>query len=103
MRVNNLIAITNVDGVATLGGFEDVFASIVGVLLGLSGVALFLMLIVGGYKLITSGDNPQNAEIAKKTITYAIGGMVLIASAYLILRFIGVFTGADLNTFRVVI
>lgn len=68
---------------------------IVGVALGFAGIALFIMLLVGGFKYITSGGDPKAAEGAKKTLTYAIGGMVLIACSYLILRVIADFTGVN--------
>ena len=93
--------IANEDGVATLQGLEGVFQNLVSVVLGFAGIALFLMLVVGGYKYITSGGDPKSVESAKNTLTYAIVGIVLLASAYLILRFIGVFTGAGVENFRV--
>jgi len=95
--------IENEGGVATLRGFEGVFESIITVALELAAIALFLMLVVGGFKYITSGGDPKSVESAKNTLTYAILGMVLLASAFLILRFIGVFTGADVENFQVLI
>jgi hypothetical protein len=71
--------------------------------LGFAGIALFIMLVVGGFRYITSGGNPKAVESARNTLTYAILGMVLLASAYLILRFIGVFTGAPVEDFRIFI
>jgi len=97
------VPIANEDGVATLRGLEGIFQNLVSVVLGFAGIALFLMLVVGGYKYITSGGDPKSVESAKNTLTYAIVGIVLLASAYLILRFIGVFTGAGVENFRVFI
>lgn len=90
-----------VNGVVTLAGIDDVFAAIIGVVLGLSGIALFLMLVSAGFKMITSGANPKAKEAAQNTATYAIFGMVVVASAYLILRFVGLFTGADVLNFTI--
>ena len=95
--------IANEDGVATLRGLEGIFQNIITVVLGFAGIALFIMLIIGGFKFITSGGDPKAAESARNTLTSAIAGMVLLASAYLILRFIGVFTGAQVENFRVFI
>ncbi|OGM15802.1 hypothetical protein A2V56_01020 [Candidatus Woesebacteria bacterium RBG_19FT_COMBO_42_9] len=86
---------------ATFSDIEVAFARIVLVILGLAAIVLFIMLLVGGFKFITAGGDPKAVESAKKTLTYAIAGMVLVASAYLILRFIGVFTGIDVVNFRV--
>ena len=91
----------NAENAASLRDLEVVFAKIVSVILGLAAIALFIMLLVGGFKFITAGGDPKAVESAKKTLTYAIAGMVLTASAYLILRFINVFTGVDVVNFRV--
>jgi hypothetical protein len=94
--------IDTVNGVATLKGLEGVFSNVVGVALGFAGIVLFIMLIIGGFKYITAGGDPKGIDSAKKTLTYAIGGMVLIALAYLILRFIEQFTGAQVTQFKIV-
>lgn len=86
-------------GVAILRGLEGVFSSLISVALGLAGIALFIMLVIGGLRYITSGGDPKAAEAARRTLTFAILGMVLVASAFLILRFIGRFTGADIGNF----
>ena len=91
----------NAENAATLQDFEAVFARVVSAILGFAAIVLFIMLLAGGFKLITAGGDPKAAESAKKTITYAIAGMVVVASAFLILRFIGVFTGVDVVNFRV--
>lgn len=91
--------IENVDNVATLKGLEGIFENVISVALGLGAIALFIMLLMGGVKYITSGGDPKRIEEARKALTYAILGMVLLASAYLILRFIGIFTGADISNF----
>src|SRR3989344_6669770 len=87
--------------VATLGGLEGLFDNVISAALALGGIILFVMLIIGGFTYITAGDDPQNAEAAKKTLTTAIGGMVLIALAFLILRVIATFTGAGVTEFTI--
>jgi hypothetical protein len=89
------------DSPATLRDFEVVFSRIVEIVLGLAGVVLFLMLIMGGFRFITAGGDPKAIEGAKKTLTYAIGGIVLIALSFLILRFISTFTGVDVTQFKI--
>lgn len=93
--------IKTVDGVATLQGFEGVFENVITVMLGLGGIVLFIMLIMGGFKFITAGGDPKAIEGAKKTLTYAIAGIVLIALSFLILRFISTFTGVDVTQFKI--
>lgn len=40
-----------------------------------------LMIIIGGFFLVTSGGNPERVETGKKTITYAIVGFVVVVLA----------------------
>ena len=87
--------------VVQLRYLECIFDRLVGYFLALAGVLFFLMLIVGGYKYITSGGDPKSVEFAKKTLTYAIGGLIFIAVSFLILRFIEVFTGARITNFTI--
>lgn len=87
--------------VATIKGFEWIFQNAVFSIISLAGIVLFVMLLFGGFKLLTSGGNPESVTSAQKTITYAIVGIAIIALSYLILSFIQTFTGANITTFRV--
>ena len=87
--------------VATIKGFEWIFNNTITVILGLAGIILFIMLLIGGFTLLTSGDNVEKAAAARKTITYAVGGIVVAALAYLILVLIYQFTGANVTVFRI--
>jgi len=86
---------------AQLSELDDVFGNVVFVILALAGIVLFVTFIMGGIKFITAGSDPKAAESAKKTITSAILGMVLLAAAYLILTLIGYITGIDLSNFTI--
>ena len=90
-----------INGVATIKGFEWIFRNVVTSIIGFAGIALFLLLLVGGFKYLTSGGNPEGVASAQKTITYALIGIVIIALAYLILLTIQVFTGAEITVFTV--
>lgn len=91
----------NATDVARLQDLEGVFGNVVNAVLGLAGIVLFIMLILGGFSYITSGDDPKKVESARNTLTYAIGGMIFIALAYLILKFIETFTGAPVTEFKI--
>lgn len=52
------------------------------------GVASVVMIIVGGLKYITSGGDSGNVSGAKNTILYAIIGIVVVALAQFIVRFV---------------
>ena len=85
-----------------ISGFNTLFSNVLNVVVAFAAVILFIMLIVGGFKFITSGGNPKNVEAAKQTLTYAILGMVLVASAFFIIQVIQQFTGAPIEEFNVV-
>ena len=84
-----------VDGVPTLKGLEAVFSNVVSVVLGLSGVVLFIMLIVGGFKYLTAGGDPKALEAAKGTLSHAILGLVVLVLAFIILKVIAEVTGVS--------
>lgn len=52
------------------------------------GVVAVVMIIVGGFRYITSGGNDSSVSGAKNTILYAIVGLVIVALAQIIVRFV---------------
>lgn len=88
-------------GIATLQNLECIFSKVVGIVLGIAGIAFFILLLSSGFKFITSGGDPKALEGAKKTLTYAIGGFILIIASYLILLLIKEFTGVDVTVFKI--
>ncbi len=89
------------EGPATIGDLEVVFGNVVRAAIGLAGITLLVMLLIGGFNLITAGAEAPKAEAAKKTITFAIFGFVFIALSYLILTLITSLTGVDVTQFRI--
>jgi len=87
--------------VATFQCFESLFKNVVVSLTALVGIALFIMLVVGGYGFLLSGGDQKKLEKARGTLTAAITGVVVIVVAYLILRTISLFTGVDVTKFTI--
>jgi len=87
------------DDVATLKGFECVFRNILGVVVKLAGIALLVMLLVGGFKLMTAGGDAKKAASAHQTMTYAIIGLVAILGTWFIFLLIRAITGVDVLQF----
>lgn len=52
------------------------------------GVVAVIMIIIGGLKYITSSGDSNNITSAKNTILYAIIGLVIVAMAQFIVRFV---------------
>ncbi len=57
-------------------------------LLGIAGAVAVLFIVIGGVKLVTSVGNPKRLEDAKKTLTYAIIGLVAVLLSTVILNII---------------
>ncbi len=75
-----------VDGVPTLKCFEVVFSNILFMSSSLIVLVLFVMLFIGGFKYLTSLGNPEKVKSAQNTMKYAIIGVILFMSAFLILK-----------------
>src|SRR5262245_16061209 len=67
---------------------SDFIIRIINIGLGLAGLVAVLFLIIGGFRYITSAGNEETAENAKKIITNAIIGVVVIILAFVIVRVI---------------
>ena len=93
----------NYGDVATVGSLEMLFANFIRAIVALAGIALFIMLLIGGFGFLFAGGDQKKLETARGTLTNAIMGLVIIVAAYLILRIIGVFTGLTntITTFSV--
>ena len=57
-------------------------------ILGLSGSIMLLMVIYGGFLMLTSSGNAQQIEKAKKVLVGAIIGLVIVFVAYTAVEFI---------------
>lgn len=87
--------IMNIGGVdiPTLRCFEAVFQNILTIAVSLAVLALFVMLIIGGFRFLTSGGDAKQAGAARSTMTYAVIGIALLALTFLIFKLIESFTG----------
>lgn len=93
---------TTEEDAAQFKDLEIVFENILGIIFPLAGIAVFIMLLVGGFQKLTSGGDPKANEKAAKTITYAIIGLALLVGIWFILRFIKEFTGVDVTEFKII-
>ncbi len=66
---------------------NSIVHTIVNLLSAIVGIVAVIMIIVGGFRYITSGGNDTSVTSAKNTILYAIIGLVVVALAQLIVRF----------------
>ena len=79
-----------VDGVPTLKCFEVVFQNILGMASALVIVVLFVMFVIGAFNYLTSLGNAEKLKKAQGTLRYAVVGLIIFLSAFLILKVIDV-------------
>jgi len=65
----------------------DTIKTVVEVISILAGVAAVVMIIVGGFRYVTSAGNPESLKSARNTILYAIVGLIVVALAQIIVHF----------------
>jgi len=86
---------------ARLGNLDQVFESILSIALIVIALIVVAMLVIGGYKYLLAGADKDAAAKAKNTLTYAIGGLILAISAWMILRIFGNFLGIEVGNFSI--
>lgn len=69
--------------------------NLVTVLFAIAGLIFFFMLIMGGLRYMTAGGDPKNAESARKTLTNAVIGLMIVVSAYLVTTVLSELIGTD--------
>lgn len=66
----------------------SILTTIINIFSLLVGFISVIMIIVGGFKYITSGGDSGNISSAKNTIIYALVGLAIVALAQFIVRFV---------------
>jgi magnesium-transporting ATPase (P-type) len=67
---------------------NDVIKKIINILSWVVGVISVIMIIIAGFRYVTSGGQEKGVTGAKNTIMYAIIGLVVVALAQVIVRFV---------------
>lgn len=79
---------TNCNAEAGTSTINNIIKQVVNIFSLVVGVVAVIMIIVGGLKYITSGGDSSSVSSAKNTILYAIIGLVIVALAQFIVRFV---------------
>lgn len=92
-RICTGVEIQNPDGTTQCqedgeGGLAGLVKKIINIFSWVVGVVAVIMIIIAGFKYITSGGNDSQVASAKNTILYAIVGLVIVALAQVIVRFV---------------
>lgn len=67
---------------------NSVISTVINIFSLVVGVVSVIMIIIGGLRYITSGGDSGKVSGAKNTILYAIIGLVIVALAQFIVRFV---------------
>ncbi len=67
---------------------NKVIKTVVNVLSLVVGLVAVIMVIVGGFKMITSGGDSNKLSSGRNTVLYAIVGLVVVATAQFIVQFV---------------
>jgi len=69
-------------------GFVCILTTVLQILLSLAFILAVIFVVISGYRFITSQGNEESVTKAKKNLTWAIAGIVLIVLAWIILAVI---------------
>jgi len=67
---------------------NSIVTTVINVFSWLVGVVSVIMIIVGGFKYVTSGGESSGVTSAKNTILYAIVGLIIVAISQVIVKFV---------------
>jgi hypothetical protein len=85
------IDFTNTNKSCSTNGASDansLVKTVINVLSLIVGAVAVVMLIVGGFRYVTSGGKQESVAGAKNTILYALIGLVIVAVAQIVVRFV---------------
>lgn len=76
------ITFTGLENPSKLSSLDELFSKYLPQAIGLiGGMAFMIVLLIGGFQYITSSGNEEQAERGKKTIMWAVIGIIVIAIA----------------------
>lgn len=87
----------NAPDVLTINCIFIVVQNIINAALAFSGVIAVFLIIYSGVKYISSRGNQEAIEGARKTLNFAIIGLIIIMFSFVFLRLIAFFTGLDVE------
>lgn len=76
--------------------FSAIIPKIITLILIVGSIIFFFMLLIGGVQWISSGGDKAALEAAKGRITSALVGIVILFSAFAIIKLVETFFGVDL-------
>lgn len=88
ISINIISALINGTGLPQPDSSPAKLQSVLSIIFGTIGALAFFMMVLGGFKYVASGGDPTKVTTAKGTIIYAGVGVVVAASAVIIVNFV---------------
>ena len=81
--------------VATLDCVPIILQNAINFLIGFAGVVSVLLIVWAGIRFVLSEGDKEKIVNARKTLTYALLGLLLVALAFVIVNFVVNFAGGE--------
>ncbi len=72
----------------SVNGFITLGQNAITILMGIVGMMAVIFLLVGAFQYVSSAGDPARATKARKTIMFAVAGLVLALSTYALVNYI---------------
>lgn len=69
-------------------GTKSVINTAVNIIALITGIAAVIMIIVGGFTMVTSAGNPESVTAARRRVIAAVIGLVIVALSWTIVSYI---------------
>ena len=79
---------TNQDSSTAASNVDTTITNLLNLLSTAVGIVSVVMIVVGGFRYITSSGEQEKVKSAKNTILYALIGLVVVALAQIIVKFV---------------
>lgn len=86
---------------AGLTEIEKTVGNIISVAVYLGFIAMLVLIVIAGFKYLTSGGEPKAIQSAHYTVTWALLGLAFFAIAWIILQLLQGFTGIPVTSFNI--
>lgn len=70
------------------GKLSTIIGVVINILSVIVGIVAVIFIMVGGFKFITSGGDAQSIASARMTILYAVVGLVVVAMAQIVVKYV---------------
>ena len=67
---------------------QNLVRTIINIFSVVVGAVCVIMIVIGGFRYVTSGGDSNNVGAAKNTILYAIVGLIIVAVSQVIVQFV---------------